>query len=113
MADPFSGREGSFACWVGFPSALSCASGGLSEDMPLFSPSTTKGLFADTGGAGFPEVDGGAVPRLGSIEEAGFENFTFFFFDEEGVTHSRASGIGVDVKTTILRFHAFQDAGSS
>ena len=61
--------------------------------MPLFSPSTAKGLFAGTGSAGFPEVDGGAVPRLGSIEEAGFENFIFFFFAEEGVTHSRATGI--------------------
>ena len=60
--------------------------------MPLFSPSTAKGLFAGTGSAGFPEVDGGAVPRLGS-EEAGFENFTFFFFAEKGVTHSRAAGI--------------------
>ena len=45
------------------------------------------------GSAGFPEVDGGAVPRLGSVEEAGFENLTFCFFDEEGVTHSRAAGI--------------------
>ena len=61
--------------------------------MLLFSPSTAKGLVAGTGSAGFPEVDGGAVPRLGSIEEADFENFTFFFFDDEGVTHSRAAGI--------------------
>ena len=61
--------------------------------MPIFSPSTAKALFAFTGGAGFPEVDGGAVPRLGSIEEAGLEKLTFFFFDEEGVTHSRAAGI--------------------
>ena len=60
--------------------------------MPLFSPSTAKGLVAGTGSAGFPEVDGGAVPRSGS-EEAGFEYFTFFFFDDEGVTHSRAAGI--------------------
>ena len=43
--------------------------------------------------AGFPEVDGGAVPRHGSIEEAGFQSFTFFFFAEEGATHSRAAGI--------------------
>ena len=43
--------------------------------------------------AGFPEVDGGAVPRLGSIEEACFENFNFFFFAEEGATHSCAAGI--------------------
>ena len=43
----------------------------------LFSPSTEKGLFAGTGSAGFPEVDGGAVPRLGSIEEA---VFLFCFF---------------------------------
>ena len=30
------------------------------------------------------------VPRLNSIEEAGFENFTFFFLeaDDEGVTQS-------------------------
>ena len=51
--------------------------------MPLFSPSTVKGLFAGTGSAGFPEVDGGAVPRLA----------TFFFFAKESVTHSRAAGI--------------------
>ena len=93
MADAFSRREGSSTYWVGSPNALSCASGGLPEGMPLFSPSTANGLFAGTGGAGFPEVDGGAVPRLGSIEEAGFEKIIFFFFDEEGVTHSRAAGI--------------------
>ena len=29
------------------------------------------------------------VPRLGSIEEAGFEKFTFFFFADEGVRPSR------------------------
>ena len=45
--------------------------------MRVFSPSTAKGLFAVTGTAGFPEVDGGAVQRLGSIEEAGLENLTF------------------------------------
>ena len=76
----------------GSSTAVSCASEGLPEDMLLFSPSTAKGLVAGTGSAGFAEVDGGAVPRLGSIEEAGFENLTFFFFDE-GVTHSRAAGI--------------------
>ena len=43
--------------------------------------------------AGFPEVDGGAVPRHGSIEEAGIKSFTFFFFAEEGATYSRAAGI--------------------
>ena len=75
MADAFAGREGSFTCWVGSPGALSCASGGLLEGMPIFSPSTAKRLFAVTGVAGFPEVDGGAVPRIGSIEEAGLENF--------------------------------------
>ena len=93
MADAFSGREGSSTCWVGSSNALSCASGGFPEGVPLFSPSTAKGLFAGTGNAGFPEVDGGAVPRLSSIEEAGFETFTFFFFAEEGATHSRAAGI--------------------
>ena len=53
-----------------------------------FSPSTAKGLFSVTGVDGFPEVDGGAVPRLGFIEEVDLENFTFFFFAEDGVTHS-------------------------
>ena len=33
------------------------------------------------------------MPRLGSIEEAGLENLTFFFFAEEGVTHSCAADI--------------------
>ena len=93
MADAFSGRESSSTCCVGSPNALSCASGGFPEGMPLFSPSTAKRLFAGTGNAGFSEVDGGAVLRLGSIEKAGFENFTFFFFAEEGATHFRAAGI--------------------
>ena len=44
-----------------------------------FAPSTAKGLFAVTGVTGFPEVDGGTVPRFGSIEKAGLKNFTFFF----------------------------------
>ena len=92
VADAFSVREGSSTCWVGSLTAVSCPSGGLPEDMPLFLPSTAKGLVAGTGSAGFPEVDGGAVPRLGS-QEAGPEKFTFFFFDDEGVTHSRAAGI--------------------
>ena len=89
VADAFAEREGSSTCRVGSPRALSSASGGLPEGMPIISPSTAKGLFAITGVAGFPEVDGGAVPRLGSIEEAGLENLTFFFSAEEGVTHSR------------------------
>ena len=29
------------------------------------------------------------VPRLGSVEEVDFENFTSFFLEAEGVTHSR------------------------
>ena len=93
VAGTCSGGEGSSTCLVGSPAAVSCASGRLPEDMLLFSPSTAKGLVAGTGSAGFAEVDGGAVTRLGSIEEAGFENLTFFFFDKEGVTHSRAAGI--------------------
>ena len=93
VADACSGWEGSSTCWVGSPTSVSCASGGLPEDMLLFSPITAKGLVAGTGSAGFAEVDCGAVPRLGSIEEAGFENLSFFFFDEEGVTHSCATGI--------------------
>ena len=93
VADAFSGGEGSSTCWVGSFTAISCASGGLPDDMLLFSPSTAKGLVAGTGSAGFPEVDGGAVPRLGSVEEADFENLTFIFFDEEGVARSRAAGI--------------------
>ena len=31
------------------------------------------------------------VPRLGSIEGAGFEKNTFFFFADESVTHSQLS----------------------
>ena len=93
MADAFSRREGSSSCCVGSPNALSCASGGFPKGMPLFSPRTEKGLFAGTGSADFPEVGGRAVPRLGSIEEACFIFIYFFFFAEEGVTHSRAAGI--------------------
>ena len=64
--------------------------------MLLFSPSTAKRLVAGTRSAGFDEVDGGAVPWLGSVEEAGLVNFTFFFFEcEEGVTHSRTAGMVV------------------
>ena len=67
--------EGRVLLLVGSPTA-SCTSGGLAEAMPPFSPSTAKGLVAGTGSASFPDVDGGAVPRLGS-EEAGLEHFTF------------------------------------
>ena len=91
MADKCPGGELSSTCGeVGSPTAVSCVSGGVPEDMLLFSPSTAKRLVAGTGSAGFAEVDGGAVPRLGSVEEAGLVNFTFFFFEcEEGVIHSR------------------------
>ena len=75
MADTCSGGELSSTCGVGSPTAVSCASGGSPEDILLFSASTAKGLVADAGSAGFAEVDGGAVPRLGSIEEAGLVNF--------------------------------------
>ena len=92
VADAFSVREGSSTCRVGSPTA-SCASGGLPEERLLFSPSTAKGLVAGTGSAGFPEVDGGAVARLGSVEEVGFEKNIFFFFDDKGVTHSRVAGL--------------------
>ena len=79
---------------VGFPTAVSSVSGELPEDMLPFSPSTAKGFFAGTGSAGFAEVDGRAVPRLGSVEEAGLVNFTFFFFEcEEGVTHSHTASM--------------------
>ena len=93
LADACSGGELFSTCGVGSPTAVSCASGGLPEDMLLFSASTAKGLIVGTGSVGFAKVDGGAVPRLGSIEEACFENLTFFFFDEEGVTLSRTAGI--------------------
>ena len=46
----------------------------------FFSSSTAKGFVAGAGAAGFAEVDDGALPRLGSAEEVGFVNFTFFFF---------------------------------
>ena len=93
VADKSSGGELSSTCEVGSPNAVSCFSEGLPEDILLFSASTAKGLVAGTGSAGFAEVDGGAVPRPGSAEEAGLVNFTFFFCDEEGVTHSRTAGI--------------------
>ena len=93
VADTCSGGELSSTYGVGSPTAVSCASGGLPEDMLLFSAGTAKRLVAGTRSAGFAEVDGGAVPRLGSIEEAGLVNFTFFFFEEEGATHSRTAGI--------------------
>ena len=95
VADKCSGGELSSTCGgVGSPTAVSCVSGGLPEDMLLFSPSTAKGLVAGTGSASFAEVDGGAVPRLGSVEKAGLVNFTFFFFEcEERVTHSRTAGM--------------------
>ena len=95
VTDKYSGGELSSTCGgVGSPTAVSCVSGGLPEDVLLFSPSTEKGLVAGTGSAGFAEVDGRAVPRLGSVEEAGLVNFTFFFFEcEEGVTHSRTAGM--------------------
>ena len=93
MIDACSGGELSSIYGVGSPTAVSCASGGLPEDMLLFSASTAKGLVAGTGSADLAEVDGEAVPWLGSIEEVGLENLTFFFFDEEGVTHSRTDGI--------------------
>ena len=93
MADKCSGGELSSTCEVGSPTVISYFSEGLPEDILLFSTSTAKGLVAGTGSAGFAEVDGGAVPRPGSAEEAGLENFTFFFFDEEGVTHSHTAGI--------------------
>ena len=95
MADTCSGEELPSTCGVGSPTAVSCVSGGWPEDFLLFSPSTAKGLVAGTGSAGFAEVDGGVVPRLGSVEEAGLVNFTFFFECEEGVTHSRTAGMVV------------------
>ena len=65
----------------------------ISEGYATLLAKYRKGLFAGTGSADFPEVDGRAVPRLGSIEEADFLFYSFFFFAEEGVTHSRAAGI--------------------
>ena len=94
MTDNYSGGELSFMCGVASPIAVSCFSGGLPEDMLLFSPSTARGLVAGTGSAGFAEVDDGAAPRLGCVAEAGLVNLTFFFFEcEEGVTHSRTAGM--------------------
>ena len=52
--------------------------------MLRFSASTAKGLVAGTGSAGFAEVDGGAVPRLGLVEEAGLVNFTFSSLMKKG-----------------------------
>ena len=73
------GELSSTGCGVGSPPAVSCFSGELPEDVLLFSPSTAKGFVAGAGAAGFAEVDDGALPRLGSAEEVGLVNLTFFF----------------------------------
>ena len=75
------GELSSTCCGVGSPTAVSCFSGGLPEDVLPFSPRTAKGLVAGAGAAGFAEVDDGAVLRPGSAEDAGLVNFTFFFFE--------------------------------
>ena len=54
----------------------------------VFSPSTENGLVPVAGATGFPAVDVWLVPRLDSVEEADLENFTPFFLEAEGVTHS-------------------------
>ena len=64
---------------VDSPPAVTRFSGELPEVL-FFSSSTTKGFVAGAGAAGFAEVDDGALPRLGSAEEVGFVNLTFFFF---------------------------------
>ena len=88
------GELSSTCCGVGSPPAVSCFSGELPEDVLPFSPSTAKGFVAGAGAAGFAEVDDGALPRLGSAEEVGLVNFTFFFFEGvEGVNHSRPAGM--------------------
>ena len=39
-------------------------------------------------------MDDGALPRVGSAEDVGLVNLTFFFFEGvEGVTHSRPAGM--------------------
>ena len=65
-------------------------SSGLLEGVGSFSPSAENGLVsAIVGASGFPAVDVRLVPRLDTVEEKGFENLVFFFFEaEEGVTHS-------------------------
>ena len=72
------GELSSTGCGVGSPSAVSCFSGELPEDVLPFSPSTAKGFVAGAGAAGFAEVDDGALPRLGSAEEVGLVIFFFF-----------------------------------
>ena len=66
----------------------------MPEGDRVFSPNTENGLLPVAGAAGFPEVDVWLVPRLDSVEEVDFENFTFLFFDaDEGVNHSLVDGI--------------------
>ena len=71
------GELSSTGCGVDSPPAVTRFSEELPEDVLFFSSSTAKGFVADAGAAGFAEVDDGA---LGSAEEVGFVNLTFFFF---------------------------------
>ena len=78
---------------MGFPDLLPCVnfpftSGALGGER-VFSLSTENILVPVTGAPGFPAVDVWIVPRLDSIEEPDFKNFTLFFLEaDEGVAHS-------------------------
>ena len=74
------GELSSTGCGVDSPPAVTRFSGELPKDVLFFSSSTAKGFVAGAGAAGFAEVDDGALPRLGSAEEVGLVNLTFFFF---------------------------------
>ena len=81
-----------FTGWVGSSGFLpqidfAFASSRLLEGVESFSPNTENGLVSVIEASGFPAVDVRQLLRLNSVEEAGFENITFFFF-EAGVTHS-------------------------
>ena len=77
------GSSGGVLPWIYFP----FASSGLLGGEEAFSPSTENRFIYVAGASGFPSVDVRLVPRLDSIEKAGFENFPFSFLEaDEGVT---------------------------
>ena len=99
VTEKFSvGELSSTCCGVGSPTAVSCFSGELPEDVLPFSPSTAKGFVSGAGAAGFAEVDDGALPRLGSAEEVGLVNFTFFFLRKSRRGDPFASGRHGDMR---------------
>ena len=66
---------GSSGVFSRIDSPFACS--GLLGGEGAFSPSTENGFVYVAGTSGFPAVDVRLVPRLNSVEEAGFENFFF------------------------------------